>query len=80
MIPKPLQWKYVGDKEQLWVGEIKNSSHIRFVLVELEEGKYLIKPSLDGIRKLIVRGLDYAKFMAQEQFNGYANNLFENNN
>lgn len=77
MKPKSLQWKYIGDKERLWIGELKGNSHVRFVLEELEEDKFLIKPNLDGIRKLIVRGLAYAKMMAQEQLNGYAKSLFE---
>jgi hypothetical protein len=74
---KSLQWKCVGAEEKQWIGEVKDNTQIRFVLEELNDGKYLIQPNLDGIRKLVVRNLVYAKFMAQEQFNGYAKNLFD---
>lgn len=80
MIPKQLQWKHIaGDKSQ-WIGEVKSVSYIRFVIEKTQNGKYLITPNVDGIRKLIVRELEYAKSLSQEQFNGYAMSLFDTQN
>lgn len=75
VIPKTLQWKYSGCRDKIWIGELTDSTNIRFELHELDNNKYLMKTNLDGIRKLIIRDLDNAKMLAQEHFNTYAPGL-----
>lgn len=80
VIPKTLHWKYSGSKDKIWIGELRDSSNIRFELHELNNNKYIMKSNLNGIRKLVIRDLDNAKMMAQEHFNTYALGLIEEEN
>ena len=75
--PKTLQWRLINNHDEIWIGEIIGSLNSRFELHELGNDKYLIQSNLDGIRKLVVRSLDHAKTMAQENFNTYALGLLE---
>jgi len=80
VIPKTLHWKYSGNQDEIWIGELSDSFNIRFELHKLDSNKYLMKTNLEGIRKLIIRDLDNAKMMAQEHFNTYALGLIKEEN
>lgn len=80
VIPKTLHWKYSCNQDKIWIGELSDSSNVRFELHELDNDKYLMKSNLDGIRKLVIRDFDNAKMMAQEHFNAYALGLIKDEN
>ncbi len=78
MIPKKLQWKYIGRTNTLWVGTLLGKySPIRFVLERLSGEQYIIRCDINGIKNHSCEGLEKAKQQAQELFNGYALSLFD---
>ena len=75
---KSLHWKYIKGTSSVWVGELAEPSLlIRFELQEIEEDKYHMTSNIEGIRSLIIRGIDNAKNMAQEQLNTYATGIIK---
>ena len=77
MIPKKLQWKYIGRTNAHWVGMLPDENPpVRFVLEKQTGEKYLIKSDLNGIKNCSCEGLESARKQAQILFNSYATSLF----
>ena len=70
---KKLQWEII---QGIWIGQLPNTL-IRFEVTPTNENKYAVSSNLDGIRKLIIRGIDEAKQFAQEQFQSYVMSLLD---
>ncbi len=70
--PRQLNWTTDIDK---WTGEISGTS-VCFCIEPTGEDKYRLSSNIEGIRKLVLRELEQAKNMAQEQFETYVRSLF----
>ncbi len=77
MIPKRLVWTYETHPTPQWKGTLPEIPCVHFILEVHGDNKYRLQSSLPGIRPLVVRELTYAKFFAQEQFNGFVLHLFQ---
>ena len=76
MKPKALIWEQ-PNKKNIWIGKVKGITVIQFNLEHIEEDKYLLTSNIAEMRKLVLRGLENAKYMTQEFFNSYTENLME---
>lgn len=78
MIPRKLQWKYIGRTNTHWIAMLPGEyPPIRFALERLSDETYLIKCDLNGVKNCSCEGLKRAKQQAQELFNSYAISLFD---
>ena len=71
MTPKKLQWSYIKEYDS-WRAKIKGDNRIWFIIEKRPLQKFLIVSNISGVRNLIVRDFEYAKSLAQENFNDYS--------
>jgi len=78
MLPKKLQWTYIGRNGVDWLGNLSDGiPPICFALEKLGDNNYVIIANVEGIPKKPCRDLEQAKIEAQKLFNAYVLCLLE---
>jgi len=79
MKPKQLQWKIQDFSPKVWIAQIKEYGTIQFEIHQVTENKYLLKSNLVNIKRLLIEELDFAKELAQKQFDVHVQSLLDYN-